>query len=107
MAQTVVEKGVIHVRSAANTMERLLEHRSGYLLLPDGTPARLAAFAHHDVAKLQSVYFELIVLESHCSQFVQFEFAPSDVDVRKIGHQFALVLVLIEHLTEAEISNFF
>jgi hypothetical protein len=88
-----------------NSVQSLLNHHSGDLILPDGAPTRLATLTHDNVPEPESVALDFLWLETHGSKVLQFKLTPAHIYVGEIWERFSSILFLVEHFAQAEVSH--
>ena len=62
-------------------MECFLVHHARHLFFPNRATSWHAALTHDYISILEAISFEFMHLKAHLSQFVESEFAPSDIQV--------------------------
>jgi hypothetical protein len=104
-AESVNEISIEELRTSANPMNGFLKFDVWQSSVPDRRAASLATFANEDIAFLQTVPLEFVVLEGHLLEVRRVDFKPTDIRVAKIGERSPLVLLRVEHLSQASICH--
>lgn len=86
-------------------MQRLLESHVWNLVFPKRTPSRFTTFAHNQITMLQSVSVTFMAFKPHLRKVIEVKCSPPYMDVADVRMIVALVLFLIQHLSQTKVCN--
>src|SRR3990172_352412 len=88
-----------------NAMKSLLDHHSWHELFPDCASPWLSSFTHDDVTILQPIAIHFVMCKPHFTEVLKIAFTPAHIDVGKVRERFPFVLLVVQHLSQAELCN--